>query len=77
MTGNLVTDLTGDYQEKANGDWLRPSIPIVSLDTNRNTIANAHIEIIKLSSIHRRAHVRNKSFAAKLGIPELLGGDTE
>lgn len=74
---NPITDLTGDYQEKVNGDWLRPSIPIVSLDTNRNTIANAQIEIIKLSSIHNRAHVRNKSFAAKLGIPELLRADIE
>lgn len=73
---NPITDLTGDYQEKVNGDWLRPNIPIVSLDTNRNTIANAQIEIIKLSSIHSRAHLRNKSFASKLGIPELLKDDT-
>lgn len=74
---NPITDLTGDYQEKVNGDWLRPSIPIVSMDANRNIIANAQIEIIRLSSIHSRAHLRNKSFAAKLGISELLDDDTD
>ena len=31
-------------------------------------IGKAHIEIIKLSSIHRRALRRNKSFADKLEI---------
>ena len=65
-------DLDGDYKETVNGDWIRSNIPIVSRDSNRNNIANAQIEIIKLSSVHARAHRRNKSFAEKLGIQELL-----
>lgn len=69
---NPVTDLDGDYKETVNGDWVRPNISIVSTDANRNILANAQIEVIKLSSIHARAHRRNQSFAEKLGIPELL-----
>lgn len=69
---NPITDLDGDYRETVNGDWVRPNISIVTMDANRNTIANAQIEVIKLSSIHDRAHRRNLSFAEKLGIPELL-----
>ena len=69
---NPITDLDGDYKETVNGDWIRPNISIVSMDANRNTIANAQIEVIRLSSIHNRAHRRNQSFAEKLGIPELL-----
>lgn len=69
---NPITDLDGDYKETVNGDWLRPNISIVSMDPNRNTIANAQIEVIKLSSIYNRARRRNLSFANKLGIPELL-----
>jgi len=59
-----------------NGDWVRPNISIVTMDANRNTIANAQIEVIRLSSIHNRAHRRNQSFAEKLGIPELLQEQT-
>jgi hypothetical protein len=69
---NPITDLDGDYKETVNGDWIRPNISIVTMDAKRNTIANAQIEVIKLSSIHDRAHRRNQSFAEKLGIPELL-----
>ena len=69
---NPITDLDGDYRETVNGDWIRPNISVVSMDANRNQIANAQIEIIKLSSIRDRAHRRNLSFAEKLGIPDLL-----
>jgi hypothetical protein len=69
---NPITDLDGDYKETVNGDWIRSNISIVTMDAKRNTIANAQIEVIKLSSIHDRAHRRNQSFAEKLGIPELL-----
>lgn len=69
---NPITDLDGDYKKTVNGDWVRPNISIVTMDANRNTIANAQIEVIKLSSIHDRAHRRNLSFAEKLGIPDLL-----
>ena len=67
-------DLDGDYKETVNGDWIKPNTSIVSIG-ERNTIANAQVEIIKLSSIHARAHRRNKSFAEKLGIPDLLQDD--
>jgi len=69
---NPLTDLDGEYKNTPSGDWLRPNIPIVTLDQNRNTIATAQIEIIKLSNIHARAHRRNQSFAEKLGLPDLL-----
>lgn len=65
-------DLDGDYKETVNGDWIRPHIDIVSRDIDRNNIATAQIEVIKLSSIHFRAHRRNLSFAEKLGLPHLL-----
>lgn len=71
-TFNPVTDLDGDYKATVNGDWIRPNISIVSMDENRNTIANAQIEIIRLSSLHNRAHRRNLSFAQKLGIEDIL-----
>lgn len=69
---NPVTDLDGDYKKTVNGDWIKPNISIVSMDTNRNVIANAQIEVIKLSAIHARAHRRNLSFADKIGIRDLL-----
>ena len=65
-------DLGGEYKETVNGDWIKQGIPIVTLDANRNVIANAQIEVIRLSSIHARAHRRNLSFADKLGIRDLL-----
>jgi hypothetical protein len=69
---NPITDLDGDYKETPYGDWIRPNVSIPSMDMNRNTIANAQIEVIKLSSIHARAHRRNLSFSEKLGLPNLL-----
>lgn len=69
---NPITDLDGDYKETPYGDWIRQNISIPSLDANRNTIANAQIEIVKLSSIYARAHRRNLSFSEKLGLPNLL-----
>ena len=61
-----------DYEETVNGDWVRSDIKIRSIDQERTTIALAQVEVIKLSAIHKRAHMRNKSFAEKLGLPELL-----
>ncbi len=69
---NAAIDLPGDYEETVNGDWLKANTPIKSFDTNRNTIAILQIEVIKLSSLHLRAHRRNQSFAEKLKLPELL-----
>jgi len=74
---NPSIDLSGDYEETVNGDWIRADLPIKSLDRNRDTIASSQIEVIQLSSIHQRAHRRNKSFADKLGLPDLLAEDVK
>lgn len=68
---NPMTDLPGDYTETVSGDWMRSDIPIVSI-ADRTRLAYAQIEISKLSNIYGRAHRRNKSFADKLGLRELL-----
>jgi len=68
---NPNTDLPGDYKETVSGDWMRNDIPIVSIK-DRSHLAYAQIEISKLSGIYGRAHRRNKSFADKLGLRELL-----
>lgn len=69
---NPRTDLPGDYEETVNGDWLKADLPIRSFDKNRDTIARSQIEVVLLSSLYTRAHRRNKSFADKLGLPDLL-----
>ncbi|PCI83828.1 MAG: hypothetical protein COB24_14985 [Hyphomicrobiales bacterium] len=69
---NPSVDLPGDYVETVNGDWLKSDLPIRSFDKNRDIIASSQIEVIQLSSIYSRAHRRNKSFADKLGLPDLL-----
>lgn len=63
-------DIPGEYTRTVNEDWTKTNQPIKSVKNRMqdNTIANAHMEIIKLSSIHKRAHRRNKNFADKLGI---------
>lgn len=67
-------DLTGDYKTTVNGDWIKFDLPINSYEEGKQDIqiASAQIEIIKLSSIYSRAHRRNKSFADKLGISDIL-----
>lgn len=71
-TFNPLTDLDGEYEETVSGDWMRSNIPIRSFTEDRTVIASAQIEISKLSNIYGRAHRRNKSFADKLGLRELL-----
>ena len=61
-----------EYEESVTGDWFRDSIPVKRAGGNRERIASIRMEIIKLSSIHERAHRRNKSFANKLGLDELF-----
>jgi hypothetical protein len=64
-------DVPGDFEKTVNDDWVRGTpLPIRSIKKGKEEqlIAKAYIEIIKLSSIHSRAHRRNKSFADKLGI---------
>ncbi len=67
---NPIFDL-GDYEETVNGDWLREGIQIRNA-VNRDLIGKASIEVVKLSSIYERAKRRNKSFADKLGLHDLL-----
>lgn len=70
-------DLPGDYDATVNGDWIKTNQPIRSFEDGKEEIkiASSQIEVIKLSSIHTRAHRRNKSFADKLGLREMLKDD--
>lgn len=64
-------DVPGDFEKTVNDDWVRNvPLPIRSIEKGQEdkAIAKSYVEIIKLSSIHARAHRRNKSFADKLGI---------
>jgi len=67
-------DLPGDYDSTVSGDWIKTNLPIRSFEEGKEDvhIASSQIEVIKLSSIYARAHRRNKSFADKLGLRELL-----
>lgn len=69
-------DVPAEYEETVNGTWLREKIRIIHPET-RERIAWAQQEIIKLSEIAARAHRRNKSFAEKLGIDDLMDGNKE
>lgn len=63
-------DLPGEFIKSVTGDFIKPNQPIRSFEEGKeeNIIAYLHQEIIQLSAIHKRAAVRNKSFADKLGI---------
>ena len=64
-------DIPGDYEKTVNNDWVRKiPLPVRSIHPQNEgeDIAKIQFEIIKLSSIHSRAHRRNKSFADRLGI---------
>jgi len=69
---NPFTDFDGTYEETVAGDWIGANVPIRTMDKERMTIGTLQIEVSKLSSIYARAHRRNKSFADKLGLRELL-----
>lgn len=64
-------DIPGDFEKTVNNDWVRKiPLPVRSIHPQNEgkDIAKIQFEIIKLSSIHSRAHRRNKSFADRLGI---------
>ena len=64
-------EIGGDYRQTVDGDFVRRAdYAIMRYENGRQEqeLGKAHIEIIKLSSIQRRAHRRNKSFADRLGI---------
>ena len=61
--------LTSEWKKVPFGNYrVYPSLPITSIDEAEATIANLYQEIIPLSEIAKRAAIRNKSFAEKLGI---------
>ena len=58
------------YQRVPYGNyWVYASEPIKSIETDL-VIANLYQEIMPLSEIAKRAEIRNKSFAEKLGLPQ-------
>lgn len=63
-------DLPGDYTKSIFGSYIKSNQAIKSFASGHEetTIANMYQEVIKLSSIHKRASLRNKSFADKLGL---------
>jgi hypothetical protein len=48
--------------------WVYPDEPIKTIDSARTTKAHIYQEIIPLSELAKRANIRNKSFADKLGL---------
>lgn len=75
LIGENISPLSSlnDYEQSVTGSWYRDSIPVRSADlTNRQTIANIRMEILKLSDISARARLRNNSFAEKLGLQKIL-----
>ncbi|WP_156804619.1 hypothetical protein [Gallaecimonas xiamenensis] len=62
-----------EYEESVTGSWYRDSIPIRAVKKNdRSVIADMRLEVIRLSDMAKRAHIRNKSFADKLGLDKLI-----
>ncbi|QRG78659.1 hypothetical protein [Citrobacter sp. R56] len=75
LIGEKISPISSlnDYEQSVTGSWYRDSIPVRSADlTNRQTIANIRMEILKLSDISKRARLRNVSFAQKLGLQKIL-----
>ncbi len=75
LIGETATDmdLAGHYRQNIHGDWVnRNSYKVMRYENGRQEeeIGEAHREIIKLSSIAKRAQRRNKSFADRLGISD-------
>ncbi|GHU10605.1 ATPase [Betaproteobacteria bacterium] len=61
--------LTSEWKKVPFGNYrVYPSLAINSIDETEAPIANIYQEIIPLSEIAKRAEIRNRSFAEKLGI---------
>jgi hypothetical protein len=61
--------LTSEWKKVPFGNYrVYPSLPITSIDEAEAPIANLYQEIIPLSELAKRANIRNKSFADKLGL---------
>ena len=64
-----IVSLTSEWQKVPFGNYrIYPSLAITAIDETEAPIANIYQEIIPLSEIAKRAEIRNKSFAEKLGI---------
>ncbi len=73
LIGEVVSpiDIASRYRQDMNGDWInRTDSKVMRFEKGRQEeeLGEAHFEIIKLSSLHKRALRRNKSFADRLGI---------
>lgn len=64
-------DLPGEYVETIDGNWVKPEQKIRAVDGN-SFVATSQIELIRFSSVIKRAQRRNKSFADKLGLSDVL-----
>lgn len=65
-----------EFNKMVSGSWVKPETKVNSVLTG-DKIATVQLEVVKLSSLSERAHRRNRSFAEKLGLPDLLGAETE
>jgi hypothetical protein len=64
-----IISLTSEWKKVPFGNYrIYPSLAITAIDETEAPIANLYQEIIPLSEIAKRAEIRNKSFADKLGI---------
>jgi hypothetical protein len=62
-------NVPGRYIRVPHGNyWFYPNEPIKSINEEETIKANIYQEIMPLSEIAKRAEIRNKSFAEKLGI---------
>lgn len=62
-------DMPGGYEVNvSNNSWFKPNEPVRDIIEPSTVRASLYTEVIKLSEIHNRAFLRNKSFAEKLGI---------
>ena len=59
------------YTKAPRGNyWFYPNEPIKKIDESETVIAGLYQEIIPLSEIAKRAEIRNRSFAKKLGLAD-------
>jgi hypothetical protein len=64
-----IVNITSEWMKVPFGNYrIYPSTAIKAIDETEAPIANMYQEIIPLSEIAKRAEIRNKSFADKLGI---------
>gem|GEM_PF-623936 len=64
-------NIPGRYEKVPYGNyWFNPYEPIKAFDESETVKASLYQEIIPLSEIAKRAEIRNRSFAEKLGITQ-------